>query len=324
MAAFAAGWYPDYADARQERYWDGEGWTQYVFRHDDEDAPRWRRRKQPKFRPSAQLVEATYRMVLADRSMVVLVFIGAVLAALAGAAVLLPALHWVHPATGFGRGGYGLVYAPVVAVSAGASSFVFQLVSGAVVGAAILRAEGRPVTAREALRMAWARKRQLLAWAAVSTLVGAVTRLLERFGVGGILAALTLNIGWAFATVFATPVIMVEGTMPVATIRRSTSLLRGRFTVLLISSVTAALPWLLFLQAALPIAFVALGFLLFGSGLYAVLGGVVFALSVVALAWGLAISGAVSAYLVANLYRYAVGQPVPGVDQHLLPPLLPA
>jgi hypothetical protein len=60
--------------------------------------------------------------------------------------------------------------------------------------------------------------------------------------------------------------------MPVATIRRSASLLRGRFTLLLISSVTAASPWLLLLQAAFPIAFVALGFLLFGSGLYAVIG----------------------------------------------------
>jgi hypothetical protein len=317
----AAGWYPDYADPRQQRYWDGAEWTHYVCLAQGEPTSRWRRRGTPKFKPSAQLVEATYRMVLADRSLVVLVFLGALLATLAGAAVLLPALHWLDPAPGFGRN--GVVYALVTAASAGASSFVFQLVSGAVVGAAMLRAEGRPVTARAALRLAWGRRWQLFAWAAVSTLVGAVTRVLERFGIGGLLAALSLNVGWAFATVFATPVIMVEGTMPVATLRRSASLLRGRFTVLLLSGMTAMLPWTALMIGAVPVAVVGLGLLILGSGVYAFLGGVVLALSVVAIACGIAIAGAVGSTLEANLYRYAVGRPVPGVDQHLLPPLRP-
>jgi Family of unknown function (DUF6159)/Protein of unknown function (DUF2510) len=321
MSDFAAGWYPDYTDGRQQRYWDGEQWTQYVHRPVDEGRPRWRRRKQPTFKPSAQLVEATYRMVFADRSMIVLVLAGAVLATLAAAGVFWPLDHWLDPSPGYGLG--GLAFALVGAASAGAASFVFQLVTGAVVGAAILRAEGRPVTVREALRMAWARKRQLLAWAAVSTVVGAITRVLERFGIGGVLAALSLNIGWAVATVFATPVIMVEGTMPLATIRRSASLLRGRFSVLLVSGVTAALPWMVLMIAAIPVSLVAAGFLIFGSGLAAVLGGVLLGLCILAVACGIAVATSVTAYLEANLYRYAVGKPVPGVDQHLLPPLLP-
>jgi hypothetical protein len=322
MSAFAAGWYPDYSDARQQRYWDGEQWTHYVHLPVDETRPWWRRRKRPTFKPSAQLVEATYRMVFADRSMIALVFAGAVLAALAAAGVFWPLDQRLHPSPSYGLS--GLAFALVGAASAGAASFVFQLVSGAVVGAAILRAEGRRVTVREALRMAWARKRQLLAWAAVSTVVGAVTRVLERFGIGGILAALSLNVGWAVATVFATPVIMVEGTMPLATIRRSSSLVRGRFSVLLVSGVTAALPWMLLMIAAVPLSLVAVGFLIFGSGLTSVLGGVLLALCVLGVACGLAVSASVSAYLEANLYRYAVGQPVPGVDQHPLPPLRPA
>src|SRR4051794_17139247 len=110
MASYEAGWYPDYADHRQQRYWDGDQWTHYVLLPVDESAPR-RRRKLPKFKPSQQLVEATYRMVFADRSMVVLAFAGAVLAALAGAAVLLPALHWVDPMPSYGWS--GLVYALV-------------------------------------------------------------------------------------------------------------------------------------------------------------------------------------------------------------------
>jgi uncharacterized protein DUF6159/uncharacterized protein DUF2510 len=321
MASYAAGWYPDYVDPRQQRYWDGDQWTHYVHLPVEEAKPRWRRRKQPTFKPSSQLVEATYRMVFADRSMIALVFVGAVLAALAAAAVVWLSEHWLHPTPGYGLD--GLTFALVGAASAGTASFVFQLVSGAVVGAAILRAEGRPVTVREALRMAWARKRQLLAWAAISTLVGAVTRVLERFGIGGLVAALSLNLGWAVATVFATPVIMVEGTMPLATIRRSSSLLRGRFSVVLVSGITALLPWMVLMIAAIPVSIVAVGFLILGSGLAAVLGGVLLALCVLGVACAIAVTSSVSAYLEANLYRYAVGQPVPGVDQHLLPPLLP-
>src|SRR4051794_864608 len=105
MPDYAAGWYPDYADERQRRYWDGERWTHFVHRPVDDGQRRWHRRKQPTFKPSAQLVEATYRMVFADRSMIVLVFFGAVLATAAAAAVLVPALHWVDPVPGFGFGG---------------------------------------------------------------------------------------------------------------------------------------------------------------------------------------------------------------------------
>jgi hypothetical protein len=261
-------------------------------------------------------------MVFADRSMIVLAFAGAVLAAMAAAAILLPAMRWVDPVPSYGWG--GLAYALVLSAAAGAASFVFQLVLGAMVSAAILRAEGRPVTVREALRMAWSRKWQLLAWAAVSTLVGAVTRVLERFGIGGLLAALSINIGWGVATVFATPVIMVEGTMPVATIRRSASLLRGRFTVLLISGFTAALPWMMLMFGSAGVASVAVFFVIFGSGVVAVIGGVVTALGVLGFCFSVAVSSTVTAYLESYLYRYARGLPVPGVDQHLLPPLRPA
>jgi hypothetical protein len=69
--------------------------------------------------------------------------------------------------------------------------------------------------------------------------------MLERIGLGGVIAALTLNLGWAVATVFATPVIVVEGTMPAATVRRSAGQIRRQFTVTLISNVTLAIPWVL-------------------------------------------------------------------------------
>lgn len=320
MSSYPAGWYLDYAQAGQQRYWDGEQWTQYVYLPVDGDRGSWRRRRKvPKFRPSAQLVTATYRMLFADRSMIALLFVGALVAAMASGAIMFPATHWGHITPDWQQG--GVLGVLVAGASMGAASFVLQMVSGAVVAAAVLRAEGRSAAVRDALRVAWGRRRQLLAWALVSTVVGALIRMLERLGVGGAVAALTLNVGWAFATVFATPVIMVEGTMPLATVRRSAGLLRRQFTVTLISGVTLALPWIALAVGSITVGIAGAITLAFAGGLTATITGVfLLAAGVVGFLFFAAVSSALSAYLETFLYRYAVGLPVPGVDQQWLPP----
>jgi hypothetical protein len=324
MSSYPAGWYPDYAQAGQQRYWDGEQWTGYVHvPAGTGGGPRWRRGRQPKFRPSAQLVDATYRMLFADRAMIALLLVGAVVAATAGGLILFPATYWGHVTPSRSSGGVlGVV---VAGASLGAVTLVLQVVSGAVVAAAVLRAEGRPSTVREALRIAWSRRRQLLAWALVATLVGAVIRMLERVGLGGLLAALTLNLGWALAAVFATPVIVVEGTMPVATVRRSAGLVRRHFTVTLISSITLAVPWILLGIGSVILATAGGLTMAFASGVIATtVGALLLVVGAVCFCFVAAVTSALSAYLETFLYRYAVGLPVPGVDQRWLPPLRPS
>jgi hypothetical protein len=72
-------------------------------------------------------------------------------AAVAGL-IVFPAMHWGHITPGFSiSAGWGVV---VAGAALGASSFVTQLVTGAVVAAAILRAEGQPVDVRRALAVA--------------------------------------------------------------------------------------------------------------------------------------------------------------------------
>jgi hypothetical protein len=304
------------------RYWDGEQWTHYIDLPGNDDGPWRKRRKLPKFRPSAQLVSATYRMLFADRAMIALLFVGAVVAAIASGVILFPATYWGHVEPSWSQG--GVLGVLVAGASMGAASFVFQVVAGAVVAAAILRAEGKSATVREALGIAWDRRRQLLAWALVSTVVGAVIRMLERMGVGGFAAALTLNAGWAFATVFATPVIMVEGTMPLDTLRRSAGLLRRQFAVTLISGVTLALPWMVLAFGSVTAGIIGGAFLAFGGGTMAMIAGALLLIAgIVGFCFFAAVSSALSAYLETFLYRYAVGLPVPGVDQHWLPPLRP-
>jgi hypothetical protein len=103
-----------------------------------------------------QLVEATYRMLFQDKAIIALLFVGAVVAAVAGGLILVPAAYWGHVTPDWRNG--GVLGVLISGASLGAVSFVLELVSGAVTAAAVLRAEGRPATVRVALRIAWSRR----------------------------------------------------------------------------------------------------------------------------------------------------------------------
>jgi uncharacterized protein DUF6159/uncharacterized protein DUF2510 len=318
MTSRPAGWHRDPWFEVQLRYWDGTAWTGHtapVRPHVPGRMP-WNRTPRPaKFKPSGPLVDATYRMLVADRSMIALLFVGSVLSAAVAAAIALPAIVWGHVDPSWYGG--GIVGVLVVAAATGAASFVAELVTGAVVAAAVLRAEGREPSVRQVLSVAWSRRRQILAWAAVSTVVGGLIAALQRLGVGGAVAALTANLGWAVATVFAMPVVIVEGTMPVATVRRSAQVLKDNFGATVFSSIRIALPWLAATYVSALVAIAGVVVVLTGHPL---IGAVAAAAGVVGLVFSLVVSAALSTYLRTYLYRYAAGLPVPGIDQRLLPP----
>ena len=182
----------------------------------------------------------------------------------------------------------------------------------------MLRAEGTAPTLGRSLGIAWSRRRQILAWALVSTVVGVLVRLLERLGVGGVIAGLTLNIGWAAATVFAMPVVIVEGTMPVETIRRSASILRVGFGATLLSGIRVAVPWMVTMVACGVVGCAGGVSILAGQ---VVLGWVLVAAGALGFAFAATVVTAVGTYLQTYLYRYANGAEVPGVSPSMLPPL---
>lgn len=319
-----AGWFNDPWHDRQLRYWDGTHWTAHTA--GSEGAPRgpfgrWRRRRKVELKASGPLVSATYRMLLADRWLVAFMLLGSVVAAAASAAIVGPAMLWggITPAFSITSGGVTGVL--VAAVALGVSTFVLQLTTGAVVAAALMRAEGSSPSLRRALGVAWSRRRQILAWALMSTVVGVAVRMLERLGIGGVIAAVTLNIGWAAATVFAMPVVIVEGTMPVETVRRSARVLKETFGATLFSSVRLAIPWMVAFWITFVVACAGGLMLAFGDPATAVVGGILLVIGIVGFAFCVGMSSALSAYLQTYLYRYATGGDVPGVDRGWLPPL---
>lgn len=310
------GWYLD-GTPDQVRYWDGQAWTDRTFRTGRAEE-HGRTSKRKVFKPSGQLVDATYRLLFADRRMILFVFAGCLVAAAAAGSVVGPVWLWRDVEPSFTPGDWaGLALA---AAAFAVASLVMQLTMGVVVASALERAAGRPVTFGTAVRLTWSRRRQLLAWALVSALVGMAVRVLERFGLGGLVAALTLNVGWAVATVFATPVLLVEGTGPLATLRRSASVMRQNFGVTTIGSISLALPWVVLGWGAGVLAVVGVIVLAIGGSLLMTLvGAVCLALGAVGLCFTSATSAALSATLQATIYRYAVGEPVPGVDPRWMP-----
>ena len=133
----------------------------------------------------------------------------------------------------------------VLAVALLASTFVSTFFTGAVVAAAMERADGGDPDVSSALAAAWARRGPLLAWAAFATAVGLALRALERWGVAGLLVRVLAGAAWTVGTWFAVPVIMAEGTMPIDTVRRSVDVLSTRFGTNVRATVRFGLEWLL-------------------------------------------------------------------------------
>jgi len=268
------------------------------------------------------LVDAAYRLLMKDKSMVGLLFVGGLCSALAFGLIVVPAsiVHGSLLTERDGVAGLG-TYALALLLS----TFVSTLFMGAVVAAAMIRADGGQPTASSAMAVAWSRRGPLMAWAAMSTLVGILMRVLERFGAAAVVVRFLAGAAWAVATMFAIPVIIAEGTMPVDTVRRSVQVLTSRFGSNVRATFRLGFQWSLAIFAALIVGGAGFALAVGGSengsiGLELV-GGLLLLAGVVAFFVVSAIYSAVSVYLRTVLFRYATGRPTPGIDASALPPM---
>lgn len=170
---------------------------------------------------------------------------------------------------------------------------------------------GEEATVADGLAVSRSHLRQILGWAALSASVGLVFSLLENQG--GLLGQIVgrfLDIAWSLITFLAVPVIAIEGTGPIETLKRSTALFKARWGEQIGGNIAIGGAVLLigFLPAALLIAggialWASSGF---GGAILVFAGIMVFAIAIL-------ISSALSGIFGVALYHYAQeGVPVGG------------
>jgi hypothetical protein len=170
---------------------------------------------------------------------------------------------------------------------------------------------GEEATVADGLAVARARFSQICGWAAVSTAISVLMGVLEnQGGLGGQIAARLVGMAWSLITFLAVPVIAIEGTGPVATLKRSASIFRERWGTQITGNI--AIGGAVFLLGVLPaVVLIVAGVALWPSAGF--LGALLVVIGALVLAVALLISRALSGIFGVALYRYATeGEAVGG------------
>lgn len=203
---------------------------------------------------------------------------------------------------------------PLVVIGVYALSVVGFYFSVGLAACADLIFRGQEATVADGLAVARSRFAQICGWAAVSTAISAVMGVLEnQGGIGGQIAARLVGMAWSLVTFLAVPVIAIEGTGPVGTLKRSASLFRERWGQQITGNIAigAAVSLLGVLPAVLLIV---AGVALWSSASF--LGALLVVIGAVVLAIALLVSKALSGIFGVALYRYALdGEVVGGFTQ---------
>jgi hypothetical protein len=173
---------------------------------------------------------------------------------------------------------------------------------------------GQEATVGDGLAVARSRFSEICGWAAVSTTISVLMGVLEnQGGVFGDIAARLVGMAWSLVTFLAVPVIAIEGTGPLETLKRSASMFRQRWGQQITGNV--AIGGIVFLAGLLPAAILVVGGILLWSTASS-LGALLVVIGVLVLAIAMLIARALSGIFGVALYRYALeGQAVGGFTQ---------
>jgi hypothetical protein len=255
---------------------------------------------------SWRLTRTAAALVRADRTLLVIA-LAASIAGLAGAALIF-GLSGISSGSSQSQGRLLVV----VLLGSYPLTFVSVYFNVALVAAAAAALEGRRLTLSEAFAVSRARLGQIAAWALFASLVGLVLReVVARIPGGGRLVAWLLGAAWSLATLFAVPILALEGAGALDCARRSGRLIRSRWGEGL--SGTIAISGC-FVLVAIPVA------LLLGIGIALVgtspaLGLLMLLLAIVALVVLASVAGAVRQVFAVALYRFAAEGLVQGFSE---------
>ena len=164
---------------------------------------------------------------------------------------------------------------------------------------------GEEATVADGLAVSRSRFSQIAGWAALSAFVGLILSALQnQGGIFGQVLGRVLAVSWALITFLAAPVIAFEGTGPVETLKRSSSLFRSKWGQQVTGNI--AIGGAVFLFGMLPsILLVVAGILIWSSAGF--VGALLVILGVIGFAIAALISSALSGIFGVALYRYAIG-----------------
>jgi hypothetical protein len=200
---------------------------------------------------------------------------------------------------------------PLIAIGVYVLSVVGFYFSVGLAACADMIFRGHEATVSDGLAVARSRLAQISGWAAVSTAISLVMGVLEnQGGVGGQIAARLVGMAWSLVTFLAVPVIAIEGTGPVETIKRSASMFRERWGQQITGNI--AIGGAVFLFGMLPaVLLIVVGVVVWSSASF--LGALLVVVGALLLAIALLISKALSGIFGVALYRYALdGETVGG------------
>ena len=118
---------------------------------------------------------------------------------------------------------------PLIAVGILILAFVGIYFSVGLAAAADKIFRGEQATVSDGLAVARANIGPIAGWAAFSAIVGTALSALESQGTLGQIVGRILDIGWSLVTFLAVPVIAIEGTGPLETLKRSSTLFKSRW-----------------------------------------------------------------------------------------------
>ena len=108
--------------------------------------------------------------------------------------------------------------------------FVSVYFMAAIIGAVVVRLRGQPPLVMDGISAANASIFQIVLWSLVAATVGVLFRITSlRSEAGGRFVSRLLGYGWAIATLFVLPAMVIEGLGPLKAFRRSRALLKERW-----------------------------------------------------------------------------------------------
>ncbi|HPH94501.1 MAG TPA: DUF6159 family protein [Anaerolineaceae bacterium] len=175
---------------------------------------------------SWELVKASYKVLMADKELVIFPIISSIGLFIVSLAFLVP-MALGDMFSQIAHDGFGIIPLIIAFAFYIVQYFVIFYCNTALVGAALIRLRGGDPTVGDGLRIASSRFVPLLGYALIAATVGMILKALSDKSNGlGRLVINLIGMAWNIATFLVVPILAVENVGPIEAIKRSVTLLK--------------------------------------------------------------------------------------------------